>query len=373
MATTVNLGTTDEARYRSYAALPLMAGTPRVARDITTQLWPNSTGGLVIADTPAEAQLGGMTTAAYAQLVSDISAAQFHRAANTETVANCRTELTMQVFRGNGLLPSAGVDTITTSSSDFLDGEASTNLARTDRLLVHLDFPGFEGTDVENWMWVPTTSNNKLVIMHGGHNPTEALWGDGENTLIKLLMDQGYTVIGCRMPFYEGSTGSAEFTVAHDAAPGLLRYWCEPAIRCINQFTSFTSVYIAGHSGGGWSSIILSALDPRISRTFTAAGFLPLYHVDNTRDQEQKLLSTSCSYLDFCIMSCDPTTRRTKQVLVSSDACCFQGVTYNTTPYESMVQTEIGSTNFTVQILAGNQHEWTTTMQGVAFSFFEAA
>jgi hypothetical protein len=56
-----------------------------------------------------------------------------------------------------------------------------------------------------------------------------------------------------------------------------LRYFLEPAVLTMNfaKAQGYQNVYMAGLSGGGWSTTFASAIDKRIQGSFPIAGSVP--------------------------------------------------------------------------------------------------
>ncbi|CAE7381533.1 unnamed protein product [Symbiodinium sp. CCMP2456] len=56
-----------------------------------------------------------------------------------------------------------------------------------------------------------------------------------------------------------------------------IRYFCEPVILTINYALSlgFQDVVLAGLSGGGWTTSLVAAMDPRVVKSIPVAGVLP--------------------------------------------------------------------------------------------------
>ena len=57
----------------------------------------------------------------------------------------------------------------------------------------------------------------------------------------------------------------------------VLRFFLEPVVRSINYAVSlgYTRIVMAGLSGGGWTTTMLAAIDPRITLAMPVAGSIP--------------------------------------------------------------------------------------------------
>jgi hypothetical protein len=99
-----------------------------------------------------------------------------------------------------------------------------------------------------------------------------------------------------------------------------------------------SSVQMIGLSGGGWTSTVYAALDPKVTRSYPVAGSLPFYLrtasrqvTSSTGDREQRRDTLPgfygiAGYLDLYVMAATVLARRQLQVLNRFDPCCFSGV-----------------------------------------------
>ena len=55
------------------------------------------------------------------------------------------------------------------------------------------------------------------------------------------------------------------------------------AINYIEQIYGDVNISMCGFSGGGWTTTIAAAIDPRIKNSFPVAGSLPVFLIANTR------------------------------------------------------------------------------------------
>ena len=65
-----------------------------------------------------------------------------------------------------------------------------------------------------------------------------------------------------------------------------LRYFIEPAVLTINfaKAMGYDRIFFGGLSGGGWTTTVVSALDPRVELSFPVAGSLPCAMRVSVRD-----------------------------------------------------------------------------------------
>lgn len=250
-----------------------------------------------------------------------------------------------QIWSGTGF-PTSGADSTATSVTNPISASAPANLLRVDRLTINMTDNVSSSTVMTNMPHVfrPTveTANGKLAVHVMGHSGQ--VNGHGYDDLTYALLEDGYTVVLAAMP--DGGTS------AHNALPpptftlNPLKFFIEPTIRAINHLIGegFTDVLMCGLSGGGWTSVVCAAIDPRISASVSIAGSFPLYMTNigpGARDQEQFLpgLWTNVSYEDLYVLS---VTEGRKQVLVYNDEddCCFYLSRYQAyDPFE----TEVGA------------------------------
>ena len=257
------------------------------------------------------------------------------------------------------------------------------NLERVDTLTYVMD----HGIRSYAHHFIPVNKNNRLVILHLGHDPSfndgsiasddgfgmrrtlEGLIGDGYSVLAVYMakkvdfmtsfrvLDAGDRKIHDKIfasPFYAPATGSP------------MKYLLEPIAVYLNYLTSrsaqdafpqYTDYNMVGFSGGGWAATVYPAIDTRIRISLPVAGSIPLFlrQGDAIGDSEQfvKTFYSIAGYPDLYVMSSFGTGRRQIQTLNRRDWCCFGeyhhdftlsgGLTYDETlrKYESQVRTTL--------------------------------
>ena len=85
-----------------------------------------------------------------------------------------------------------------------------------------------------------------------------------------------------------------------------------------------------GLSGGGWTTVVYSAIDERISDSFSVAGSAPFYLRVDDRDmgdyeQTNIDLYRNVNYLELYILSAYGDDRKLVQIFNKNDPCCFSG------------------------------------------------
>jgi len=103
-----------------------------------------------------------------------------------------------------------------------------------------------------------------------------------------------------------------------------------------------TRVAMTGLSGGGWQTIVLSALDPRITASIPVAGYTALWarldHYEDIGDLEQVPVDLA-TILDYQHMTAMLAPRPTLLILNEKDDCCFQTARTRPVIYDAILPT----------------------------------
>ena len=219
-----------------------------------------------------------------------------------------------------------------------------------------------------SYHFIPEKSNNQLVIYHQGHD------GDFINGIetIEYLLDKEYSVLAFSMPLTgknnqpvinHPSFGKIKL-MSHDHFALLetknfepMKLFFEPITRGLNYLDSYfdyNSYSMVGISGGGWTTTIYSAVDERISKSFSVAGSYPIYlrsEPKNLGDYEQTRyeLYSKVNYLELYLLGA--SQRLQIQIFNEYDPCCFSG--NGATTFEKILQNKInniGSGSFEIYI-----------------------
>ena len=238
--------------------------------------------------------------------------------------------------------------------------------------ILKLDFPtlnpmppnGTNGGDGMAYLLSPLEApRHRVVILNTGHTYTfdEGEDGTGMRNVVQALLTENYSVLLVYMPHFTpsdstgldpGSTGDHNRMFA-DGVRGSsdgdptdarnYRYFFEPTILAINFLVSaaapggaFSDIALAGLSGGGWTTTLVSALDTRPRLSIAVAGSAPYYTEEAaSMDAEQVVRSRlGIGYADLCVMGADGTAvggelRRQTQVVNRRDGCCFGEAQYD--------------------------------------------
>ena len=92
------------------------------------------------------------------------------------------------------------------------------------------------------------------------------------------------------------------------------------------EATDIERVAMTGISGGGWQTIILSALDERIKVSVPVAGHMPVYARRDSSDigDAEQLPADLCMVADYDVLSALMAPRPTLFIYNKYDSCCFQ-------------------------------------------------
>lgn len=125
-------------------------------------------------------------------------------------------------------------------------------------------------------------------------------------------------------------------TTAASAPPsgGRLRYFLEGGIASISyaiqQHGPYNKIVVAGLSGGGWTTTLLAAIDPRITHSYAVAGSIPIgYRLPTEGDWEQvaAIKSLNIDYQELYLMgtidAAGNPTRKARLFYNQNDPCCF--------------------------------------------------
>lgn len=308
---------------------------------------------------------------------------------STADISTVRQNAIDYIWRISHVLPTRQPDTVATNigtTYTYLDTSSTTNLSNIDKLTINMP----SSFSAETVLMKPTVSNGKLAIVHQGHcEPGIAnnLIDIGLKETINNLLADGFYVIGSQMPgcgnnlpSASGTLGGSSSTWHINTFPSMesstfnpMSYFVEPVAVSINyavtNYGPFSQTVMMGISGGGWTTTIYSALDPRITYSAPVSGSMPkgLQNIATCdpvaipeSDYEQGdqpagqgfptyMLLNVMSFEDMYIMG-SSQSRRQHQMLRPSDPCCFGGTRYQM--YEATI------------------NNWAMYLGGVGFSIF---
>jgi len=269
---------------------------------------------------------------------------------NNNDIFKLKSNLIDFIWKNNGFPDSTLPDTVNVDILNPLYDDFS-NLERIDQLNIEMEY----GINSISYLFIPESSNNQLVIYHQGHGGD---FSKGKDT-IQFLLEKEYSVLAFSMPLLGmneqpivdipnigkiklTSHEHLRFLESSNLSP--IKFFVEPITISLNYLDKnydFSSYHMIGISGGGWTVMLYSAIDDRISQTYSIAGSFPIYLrsiSENRGDYEQWLpeLYQITNYLDLYIMSSYGEDRKFIQIFNKYDSCCFSGELYKT--YENEIK-----------------------------------
>ena len=258
------------------------------------------------------------------------------------------------------------------------------NLLRIDRLTVEMEY----GINSVSYLFIPEQSNEKLILYHQGHGGDFIL---GKDT-IQFFLDRNFTVLASTMPLVGMNNqpvveidglGKMKL-ISHDQLSLLetnnfnpMKLFLDPIrinLNFLDKEYDFKRYSMIGLSGGGWTIVVYSAIDERISDSFSVAGSMPFYLRVNDRDigdyeQTNIDLYEVTNYLELYVLSAYGDGRKHIQIFNKNDPCCFSGNGYET--YEFIIKdkiSQLGKGNFQVFVDdTHNEHKISdTTLEYIA-------
>jgi hypothetical protein len=247
----------------------------------------------------------------------------------------------------------AGLRVDTGYHDDRYDG--MDNLSRLDRVTVDMDY----GINSVVYYFNPVRSNGQLILFNEGH--------DGDfiyhKKFLATLLAQGFHVAALAMPLM-GMNSQPVLNLqgigpvkleAHDALSYVdrknghpARFFLEPVIRVLDYATArerFSRITMIGFSGGGWTTVMAAALDPRIDWSFPIAGTWPLFLKTGWTwgdwEQWDRNIYGVANYLELYVMGASGKGRMQVQMLNEFDSCCNGGEGW--TVYDGVVRKAVGN------------------------------
>ena len=125
-----------------------------------------------------------------------------------------------------------------------------------------------------------------------------------------------------------------------------VKFFIEPVIVALNQIDysySFQSYDMIGISGGGWTTIIVSSIEPRIEKSYSVAGSFPIWLRTSLGDYEQHIpeFYKISNYEELYFLSAFGNNKKLLLIYNEFDSCCFQGDVYNKFPFGDAIKTKL--------------------------------
>lgn len=223
-------------------------------------------------------------------------------------------------------------------------------VARVDALVADIGDTGMRARSYVLRPVTPTADGDRFVILHQGH--VGVFDGGGLGRAASMLLRRGVNVIAMQMPLFGWNGSGRDRWRTHgemfkDLTPEefshRLRIFLEPVVQNVTwalaSSTNVRVIGIAGLSGGGWTTSVAAALDPRLTVSMEVAGSAPLYArttQEDLGDREQYEESFFGEYiaedgtgggvatwLEIYVLAGHGAGRRAFQVNNEHDPCCF--------------------------------------------------
>lgn len=222
------------------------------------------------------------------------------------------------------------------------------NLQQVDKYSVSMD----HGLLSVIYIFHPQEKNKNGVIYHEGHQGSIRQGA----IAIKNLIYYGYTVAVLSMPLL-GDNNQPIVNIAnlgplklqlHDQFKFLdhpIRFFMEPVVATVNFFEKNNpqqSIFMIGPGGGGWTTTVYSAIDPRITKSYPVSGSYPFYLRSGDKfdwgdfEETYPPLLEAADYLDLYVLGAYGEKRNQLQVIARYNQCCYGGLKYKT--YEQRVK-----------------------------------
>ena len=228
------------------------------------------------------------------------------------------------------------------------------NLKRIDKLTVEMEY----GINSVSYLLVPEESNKKLILYHHGHDGDFIL---GKDT-IQFFLERNFTVLAMTMPLIGMNNqpiveidGFGEMKlISHEQFRLLeknkfnpMKLFIHPiqvSLNFLEKEYDFKRYSIIGISGGGWTGLVYSAIDDRISDSFSVASSVPFYLKVVPRDmgdyeQMNIDLYKITNYLELYVLAAYGDDRKHIQIFNKNDSCCYSGNGYES--YEFFIKDKL--------------------------------
>ena len=253
------------------------------------------------------------------------------------------------------------------------------NLKQIDKLTIEMEY----GINSVSYLLLPEESNEKLILYHHGHDGDFLL---GKDT-IQFFLERNFTVLAMTMPLVGMNNqpiveidGIGEMKlISHDQLRFLeknsfnpMKLFIHPiqvSLNFLEKEYDFKRYSIIGLSGGGWTGIVYSAIDDRISDSFSVASSMPFYLRVDERDigdyeQTNIDLYKISNYLELYVLAAYGDDRKHIQIFNKNDPCCYSGIGYES--YEFFIKdklVKLGKGSFQILIDdTHNEHKISDTM-----------
>jgi len=263
---------------------------------------------------------------------------------NKEALIEKRQELIKYIWSGKGFPHDKGPDVVYENIKDSRTDDFP-DIKRIDKLYIDMA----KGINSFVYLFHNKAGKKELILYHQGH---KGGFLKGRKT-IEFFLKKGFHVMAFSMPLKgmnnqptvvlppSGESVKLDkhkklrFLRSSKRSP--IKFFMEPIALGINHVKKTNpdwEISMVGVSGGGWTTVVYSALDPRVQLSFPVAGSLPLYlrtkKKSDRGDYEQRLseLYRIANYLELYILGSHGPGRKQLQIFNRFDDCCFSGDRY---------------------------------------------
>lgn len=256
-----------------------------------------------------------------------------------DDILRVRNNLIEFLWRG---LPSPFVTGSVKVEHGIVDARARgiRNLAVIDRYSFPMEF----GLVSISYHFKALRRNNRLIIYHEGH---EGDFFRGKK-VIQYFLNAGYDVMAFSMPL-KGMNNRPVVSLKRHGAVRLddhdffwfvdfekggcaVRFFLEPVVAALNYVDTlcYKDYSMIGISGGGWTTTMCAAIDPRIKFSFPVAGSLPIDQrsASELSDYENHIpaLYDIANFSELYLLGSHGVNRRQVQILNRYDPVIGGGV-----------------------------------------------
>lgn len=258
--------------------------------------------------------------------------------ASASDVAARRNEL-IDIIWGPAGFPTGESQLLMDAASPIADLE---NLERVEHLQTSMKrVNSFPDVLVSSYLFIPVSKRNRLVVVHYGHGCPVSFnaQGDGLKATIKALLRDGYGVLASLMPFNEQCEPNGHDLLFTGEQPRPFHYFLEPLAKALNyvvqHYPAYEDFSMVGLSGGGWTTSVYAAIDPRVRISFQVAGSIPLYlrpaNFHQDAEQYWPTLYSRAGYPELYVLGSTGPGRKQIQILNRHDLCCFRAQDHDPT------------------------------------------
>lgn len=241
------------------------------------------------------------------------------------------------------------------------------NLKRIDSFTVEMDYD----MNSISYLFHADNSNNKLILYHQGDDSQSSENFDNhsfeeDRKIIQYFLNKNYSVLIFSMvghgmnnePILElENLGTIKlnshehFVLIETETFQPIKFFIEPVIVTLNQIDSdysFDSYYMIGKNEGGWTAIIVSAIDERIKQSFAVSSSFPLWMSSDSNnfggyEHHSPSFYQIANYLELYTMSAFGEERSLTLFYNEFDPCCFSGELYQKYPFADIVKSALKS------------------------------